>query len=238
MSLPATHPWGRLRQNIATLGALGTAQLVIDRVLSQVSGGRARLITYALMAQPIGAGALAGVRGDAHTVVQDVHPGDALAAALPRPAAINLQRWAAGAQCMAATVKGAFAGMIWIARGHYDEDEVRCQYVLADAAHSVWDYDVYVEPRYRAGRLLARLWQAADTRLAAEGVRWTFSRIALLNRSSMAAHQRLGAQRVGTAAFLVLGPLQLSLFSIAPFVHIGLHALSRPALQLRAPLAR
>ena len=93
MSLPATHAWGRLRHSLATLGALGTAQLVIDRVLSRLSGGRARLITFALMAQPLGTGGHAGVRSDAHTVVQDVRPGDALAAALPRPAAINMQRW-------------------------------------------------------------------------------------------------------------------------------------------------
>lgn len=227
--------WSRLRKSVDELGAVVTTQHFIDRALSSVSAGRARLITYALMAQPIGADALARVRSDANTVVQELHPGEPLVDALPRPAAINLQRWADGAQCLAATVKGAFAGTIWIARGHYDEDEVRCLYRLADAAGSVWDYDVYVTPRYRGGRLLARLWQATDARLAAQGVRWSFSRIAMANPGSMAAHRRMGARRVGFAGFLVLGPWQLAMFSLSPFVHVSLHARSRPTVQLRAP---
>lgn len=230
-----TSAWRRLRERIDELGALVTVQLFIDRLLTLLSGGRARLITYALMAQPIGAGAFATVRSDAATAVQELRPGEALADALPRPTAINLQRWAAGAQCLAATVKGAFAGTIWIARGQYEEDEVRCLYELDDAACSVWDYDVYVEPRYRGGRLLARLWQAADARLTAQGVRWSFSRISLLNPGSMAAHQRMGARRVGLAGFLVLGALQLSLFSQAPFVHLGLTRRYRPTVRLKRP---
>lgn len=228
-------PWRRLRERIDELGVLVTVQSFIDRALSSVSGGRARFITYALMAQPLGVGALAALRPNAATVMQELKPSEALAEALPRPAAINLARWAAGAQCLATTVKGAFAGTIWIARGHYEEDEVRCRYTLEDPDHSVWDYDVHVEPRYRGGRLMARMWQAADARLAAQGVRWSFSRISLLNPASLTAHQRLGARRIGLAAFLVLGPLQLSIFSMAPYIHVGLTRAHRPTLRLRSP---
>ena len=87
----------------------------------------------------------------------------------------------------------------------------------------------------KATERLARLWQATDARLAAQGVRWSFSRIALANPASMAAHQRMGAQRVGLAGFLVLGPWQVAVFSLPPFVHVSLHAGSRPTVQLRAP---
>ena len=166
MTTPATPVWQRLRRSVGEVGLLVTAQAAIDRLLSSLTGGRARLISYALMAQPVGAGAFANVRANVQTLLHELRPGDAMAAAMPRPADIYRQRWANGAQCLAATVKGEFAGMIWFARGQYDEDEVRCLYTLADAARSVWDYDVYVEPRFRARRLLARMWQAADAHLA------------------------------------------------------------------------
>jgi predicted ATP-grasp superfamily ATP-dependent carboligase/GNAT superfamily N-acetyltransferase len=235
--MPPSHRsiWQRWQDSVRELGLVGALKKGLDWALRSLSGGSARFITYALMAQPIGAGAFAAVRSDAATVTEELKPGQALAEALPRPAAINLARWATGAQCLAATVKGAFAGTVWIAREHHEEDEVRCQYLLDDATQSVWDYDVYVEPRYRGSRVLARLWQAVDARLAAEGVRWSFSRISLLNPGSLAAHERMGARRIGLAAFLVLGSLQLSLFSVAPFIHLGLTRHSRPRVRMKLP---
>ena len=68
-----------------------------------------------------------------------------------------------------------------------------------------------------------------------QGVRWSFSRIALLNPGSMAAHQRMGARRVGLAVFLVTGPVQLSVFSVTPYVHLGVTRKQRPKVQLFVP---
>ena len=57
MEAPATAAplWQRLRKSVDEVGVLVTTQAAIDRLLSSLSGGRARLITYALMAQPVGA---------------------------------------------------------------------------------------------------------------------------------------------------------------------------------------
>jgi hypothetical protein len=195
---------------VAEHGGRSVAALyVLHRVLQRVSGGRAAIVPYVLVAQPVGNPALADVKPDASTVVRRITPDDPVVASFPRPAEVNAQRFADGSECYVAWVKGQFAGHIWIARGRYVEDEVRCVYEIADPVTCVWDYDVYVEPRLRLGRAMARLWRAVDDDLAARGVRWSFSRINRFNAASMRAHQRLGAVEIGRVMFSVVGSLQL-----------------------------
>lgn len=208
-----------LRALIRERGAPLALLYLVHRVLDRLSQGRARIVPYRLVAQPIGQ-AIA-VRDDPHSVVRRIAPGDPLAAAFPRPAAVNAARWAAGATCHALTIKGAFAGTIWTQSDAYDEDEVRCRYVLAEPGRSVWDFDVYVEPRHRLGRAMARLWKAVDDDLAARGVRWSFSRISMFNPESMNSHARLGARPVGWVVFFCMGPWQAGLLSQAPWLHFG-----------------
>lgn len=228
--------WARLCGSIQEVGPVAALVIAIDRLLRLVSGGHAKLVVYALTAQPIGNAAGPPLRASASTIVQCVAPMDDLVKAFPRPMPVLRERYASGAQCLAATVKGRFAGMLWIARGRYTEDEVRCLYSLSAPERCVWDFDVYVEPAYRSSRVLARLWQAADQQLSAEGFMWSFSRIALNNTASLAAHQRLGARRVGIAWFWVLGPVQISVYSQSPFVHVGLTSGQRPILRLAEPI--
>lgn len=228
--------WARLRGSIREVGLVAALVIAVDRLLRLASRGHARLVVYALTAQPIGSSTERPLRSSAGTVVKAVAPSDGLVDVFPRPKAVLQQRYASGAECLAATVKGEFAGMLWIARDQYAEDEVRCLYSLSAPTRCVWDFDVYVTPAYRGTRVLARLWQAADQRLSTEGIRWSFSRIALNNAASLAAHQRLGARRVGTACFWVLGPVQISIFSKLPFLHVGLTNGQRPTLHLVEPL--
>lgn len=196
---------------VAEHGSRQVAALyVLHRVIQRLSGGRASIVPYVLVAQPVGNPALADVKPDASTVVRRITPDDPVVASFPRPAEVNAQRFADGSECYVAWVKGQFAGHIWIARGRYVEDEVRCVYEIVDAATCVWDYDVYVEPRLRLGRTLGRLWRAVDDDLAARGVRWSFSRINRFNAASMRAHQRMGATHAGWLAALSIGGWQLS----------------------------
>jgi hypothetical protein len=207
----------------------------MHRVLQKLSGGRAALHTYLFCAQPVAAGLGPALRPDPHSVVRHVGPADPLLASLPRPAAAIALRFASGHQCHAISVKGEFGGCIWIARGHYDEDEVRCRYLLADPERCVWDFDVYVAPPFRHGRTMGRLWQAVGAALAAEQVAWTCSRISLYNLPSVQSHERLGARLLLTGCFLVLGRLQLALLSAAPYVALSLHDGQAPVLRLGAP---
>jgi hypothetical protein len=232
----SSGPWQRWRALVAEHGSAAVAVLyVLHRVLQRASGGRAAIVPYLLVAQPLGAAGADTMRPDADTTVFTVGPGHELLAAFPRPPAVNAARFASGAECHVACVKGRFAGHIWIARGGYVEDEVQCRYTLADPAGCVWDYDVYVEPRYRLGRTMARLWQAVDRALAAQGARFSCSRINRFNAASVKSHQRLGAQTVGRALFVVIGPLQLAGFGRAPFVHVQFGAGAGPRLVVRPP---
>jgi hypothetical protein len=207
----------------------------LHRLLQASSGGRARVIAYGFYAQPLGEGSLASVSDDAQTVIGTAHAGDTVVSSFPRPAEVNARRFSDGAACFVAYIKGQFGGHIWISRRYYDEDEVRCRYMLVDPERCVWDFDVYVEPRLRLGRTFARLWKAVDARLASEGARWSFSRISVFNAASIRTHRRLGAVPIGSAVFVVLGPMQWAALSAPPYFHVSLSPRSRPQVRLSAP---
>jgi hypothetical protein len=227
--------WSKLRRTLATLG-LGNGLLYqASHLLVRASAGSVRLLRYRIVAQPIGNTALGSLRADSRTVVRPSAIDSPLVAAFPRPPQVIAQRYAGGAECFTAVVRDTFAGFLWFQRGAYDEDEVRCRYVLDDPRRSVWDFDVHVEPPYRFGRTLARLWQAVDAHLAAQGVQWSFSRISAFNAASIAAHGRLGTVDCGSATFLCVGPLQLSLLSMRPFVHLSWSSRQRPSIRLPLP---
>ena len=225
----------RWRALVRELGGSSASLYVVSRALSRATGGRVQLVRYLLMAQPVVPDRHVVLRPAADTVIRDCPATDALAASFPRPHEVIAARYAAGARCLAAEVKGVFGGYLWWQRDHYEEDTLRCTYVLGSPEQSVWDFDVYVEPRYRLGRLLARLWAAAEQRMAAEGACWSFSRIDAFNAASFAAHSRLGAACVGSAVFLIVGPWQLSFLPQAPFVHLSLSPSHRPTIRLNPP---
>lgn len=207
----------------------------ISRLINLLTFGHGKLQIYLFCAQPIGSGTFSAMRNDTNTVVQSVPSGSPLVAHFPRPPEVVAQRFARGTICYAATVKGEFAGHIWLAKSFYDEDEVRCRYTLPTDQQSVWDYDVYIEPRYRLGRALGRLWKGVDAALGTQGVRWSVSRISLFNATSIQTHERLGAIHLATGVFVVLGPMQLSFFSKSPYLHFGMCAVQCPAIALQPP---
>ena len=230
--------WQSIRENFRQLGALNASLYLADRLLRSISGNRARLVRYLLVAQPVPAQFADSVRPSSASPVREVCSDDPVVKCFPRPPAVIAQRFASGALCYVAEVRGRFAGFLWIAFRGYEEDEVRCRYEFTDPESSAWDYDVYVEPYFRLGRTFARLWDTANRRLAAGGVRWTFSRISAFNASSLAAHRRMGLQILFSATFVCLGPLQIMLAGVPPFVHLGWTDASRPVLRLCPGLAQ
>lgn len=223
------------RRLVREMGAGAVALYVVHKGLQALSGGRARLVPYAFYAQPLGRASGPALRPDPYTVLFELPPGDSRTADLPRPPDVLAARYAAGGRCHAAWVKGRFAGTIWLARGHYDEDEVRCRYVLADPATGVWDYDVYVDPQFRLGRTMARLWAHVTGELSAQGVRWSFSRISMFNPASIQSHARLGARRVGWAVFVAAGQWQCMLQPQRPWLAMGWR--QQPVVVLHPPAA-
>lgn len=217
------------------LGPWDTLLYAASRVLDRLARGRVRLVKYYFVAQPIGRPDAKPMRADAATQIVGVAATHPLRAAFPRPAAVLDRRYADGAECTAALLRGDFAGFIWIQRGKYDEDEVRCCYRLAEPQQCVWDYDVYVEPRFRTGRTLARLWRHVDDELARQGVRWSFSRISAFNPASLGSHARLGTVGCGSALFLCAGPAQVALMPHFPWLHGSWGPGSAPEVRFRLP---
>lgn len=205
------------------------------RTLQRLSRGRAGLQVYIFCAQPTQQVELDKMRADPNTVVVPVSADSPLIAAFPRPAETIAARFAFGATCYAILVKECFAGYLWLARGAYEEDEVRCRYVLPVLPLSVWDFDVYIEPAFRASRIMARLWKDGSAWLREGGVHWSFSRISLFNAASIQSHERLGALYVATGVFAVLGTIQLALLSTRPYIHLGWRHDHRPVLNLSTP---
>ena len=225
----------RIRSVFKQFGWIDGALYGISRVLEMASGHRLRLVKYYLVAQPIGARSASPVRQDASATIRRIERDDPLVAHLPRPQAIMSRRFDAGATCTALLMRGEFAGFIWLQSGCYEEDELRCTFVLQMQKVSVWDFDVYVEPKYRIGRAMARLWSHVDAELAAQGIQWSFSRISAFNSASLASHARLGAEVCGSAVFVLIGPLQLSWLPEFPYVHASFSELHRPVVRLRPP---
>ena len=209
---------------------------LLGKALSRTTGGRLRLVRYHLVAQPVPATVQERpIPPGARTSIEFIAPDAAIIDQFPRPSAVIGQRFANGDRCLTAQTDGRFTGYIWLARGQYDEDTVRCLYHLADPAHGVWDYDVYVDPDFRMGRTFSRLWASANRQLASEGVRWSFSRIAAANPQSLDSHRRLGIQKLFSASFIKAGQWQLMLAGAAPYIHFSDSPASRPTLSLHPP---
>jgi hypothetical protein len=219
------------RQLARTLGPGTAACYALVRVLEIATRGKLRLIAYRFVAQPVPRdGESAPARAGA-IELRYLHAGDALVVQFPRPPAVIARRFRDGAHCLAAIKGDRLVGFLWFKEREYVEDEVRCIYRF-DPQTAVWDFDVYIEPELRLGRLFARLWDFANRELRARGYRWTLSRISAFNAGSLAAHQRLGARRVGSALFIVAGSVQVSFASCAPYVHIGWREDMRPVFTL------
>jgi len=151
-----------------------------------------------------------------------------------RKAAWVQARLARGDRCLAAYKESELIAFLWLAARHYPEDEARCDYRL-EAQALVWDYDVYVAPRYRVTRLFAQLWDEANESLYQSGVRWSVSRISAFNVASIHSHRRRGALLSGAAIFVNAGNWQMLLSNRRPFLHVSRK--SRPAFRFFTPNA-
>lgn len=222
--------WRKLRDKWRTLGGIDTVWFIVDTMLRRGSGGAAQFVKYYIVAQPVDAAATAAATGTTRIYLGERV--DDIMRQAPRPEATLQSRFAQRSRCVVAERDGELAGFIWWCPQPYREDTVRCDYHWSPPDRARWDYDVYVAPPFRMGRLFVRLWQNAHAALHAEQVQWTLSRIDAFNAGSLAAHRRLGAREIGRVCFLVLGPCQIMFASSAPYVHVSLGRHRVPALRL------
>jgi hypothetical protein len=224
-----------IRDSVTSLGVANGLLATFARALDRASGGRCRLFKYYFVAQPVPSERSMAAGKPSKTRIYRASADDSIIQQFPRPKLNIVGRFADGAVCHVAVRGDKLVGFIWTKQGSYQEDEVRCHYVLRPSNQLAWDFDAYVAPEFRMSRAFSQLWDAANEYLRELGRRWTISRISAFNAASLRSHQRLGLTRLHTGYFLVLGPVQISLFSCRPYVHVATHGSRGPELVFTAP---
>jgi hypothetical protein len=129
---------------------------------------------------------------------------------------------------------GELVAYLWLCHEAYEEDEVRCRFVPLPKDRAAWDFDVYVFPQHRKGIAFACLWDGANSYLSGRDVDVTISRVSAYNTMSKKSHQSLGARKVGTAVFFTAGPLQITVSSRLPYLHVSVKSSFRPRIRVSA----
>lgn len=207
-----------LGSDIRQMGLAGWLFYAMDRALNRVSNGRIRILSLRFYVQPLPKERLVPVRENDPVRVGPISPSALDLAAFGRPIDAIQERFDAGSTCIAARREDELLGFMWLQKGTLKERLVRCHMRVEPSARVVWDYDFFIQPRYRVGRLFGRLWDAASASLRDQGVEATVSWIRLENRASEQAHSRLGARRIGWAVFLELFGCQAMASSFPPYL--------------------
>lgn len=203
----------------------------IDRVLSSLSP-RLRLYVYDFMVQPITDKPLLPRGFKKQLVVREIKSGDPEIALMPVRPDVMAARLKRNATCLGAFKNDALIGYMWFCNPSYDEDEVRCTYVVQPAREAVFDFDFYLFPEHRMGLGFVALWNGANEFLTQRGVRYTFSRLTRFNIASRRAHQHLGWKVVGRALFFQAWQVEAMLATVFPYIHLSLTKASRVRLTL------
>jgi hypothetical protein len=223
---------------VRTLGVVDGTLYLLSRLVSVISRDSCSLLRYYFVAQP-----LKRVVSDkkvarpSDILIRRVFPDDPVVPRLLRPMPVLEDRFRQGATCFLATKGPDIVGFIWIIFDKYKEDEVRCLYKMLPQGKAAWDFDVYVDPRYRLGRSFVRLWDVAVTFLAEHGYEASLSRISAFNERSLKSHSSMGAVRIGSAMFLKIGRWQVMLSDLNPYIHFSFSEGSFPTFHLTVPAA-
>ena len=204
----------------------------IDRLFQRLSPDL-RLYYYELVAQPIREGRLLPNNLQGALEIREIRQGDPEIALMPARPDIKDLRFKQNSICLGAFRKNILIGHIWFCFRQYEEDEVRCTFVLPEAVQCVFDFDLYLFPEHRMGLGFAGIWDGANEFLRRRGVRFSFSRLTRFNLPSRRAHVRLGARRVGRLLVLHAWGVELMVATVSPYVHLSFDGQDRAQVKLR-----
>lgn len=226
--------YAQLGQTFRELGPSDTMLYACKRAMERARGDTV-LHKYLLVAQRVPAAPLTRARPGRKVTVRQVSESEYQVAWFPRPAEMIAPRFRQGAQCFVAFRGPEPVGCLWLATGTYEEDEVRCTFVLQPPERLAWDFDVYVAQAHRGGRVFAYLWDAAFSWLREGGYDYTASRIDAFNAASVRSHARMGAKVIGSAVFVHLPRHQVLLSSVKPRLRLTHSAAPPPCMVITAP---
>ena len=220
----------KLIKHMNESGFLITFAMLVDRIIRSLikDGG---LYFYHFYNQPLLSNSTSAKKKNSAFEFKTFDDYSEILAQLPRPLENIKSRFQQDVKCLVGIKDEKLVSCVWFAKSSFIEDEVRCTYLLPDNA--VWDFDVYVIPEYRVGRLFMRTWQKAEQELNALEYYNSFSRISAFNKNSVISHEKLGAKRHSSAIFIVIGKFQLMVSSSSPFINFSFSSQDYPKINFR-----
>jgi len=221
----------RLAGLLRELGPGTAALYALARGLERL-GGWAAVHDLLLYTQPVHESPLLPPGRGAGIEVREMDGATALGAGLPCPLQLAAGRRHANVRCLAAYQDGRLIGFHWLNLGPHADEMVRARYLPQPEGHAAWSFHLQVEPAHRGGLAFPRLTDATWALLRRHGRTALASYIAASNRAAIAAEERLGGRRVGRAVHVRLGPLQLMLANLPPYLHLSVSDRHPPALRI------
>ncbi len=224
----------KLLRNTTELGVINGVLYSLNRAVYKLT--RTNIIhRYYFYAQPVLQKNIVPARIGKKYSIREVKWGDPITHSFNRPLDVIKSRYDQGAICFCAEKSNKLAGFIWLMKGIYVEDEVRCNFSPLPRDSNAWDFDIFICPEDRLGIAFAIIWQHANAWLTQENYQWTSSRVSAFNAASIRSHSRLGAIKVSTGTYITLGSIQFAFFSKPPYCHISLGQRNSPTFEIQAP---
>jgi len=228
------HLFNTLRSHVSSLGVINAALFWISELLRR-TGRLAALHKEILFAQPVPARSLLPPNLGRSIAIRALGATDPALKTLGVGPKVAAHRFSQGSICLAAFSDDVPVGIIWICRGPFIEDVIRCRFVPGPDGKGAWDLGLYIHPDFRNGLVFARLWDAANEELRRAEIKWTFSRISAFNPRSLKPHTALGGKPLGVMYVIGLGRWQLILSPLRPSLHLSLSASQQPDICLYPP---
>lgn len=224
----------KIKANVRELGWINAFLYGLERGFRRFAPALG-VYRYYFVAQPVPGGALLAPGRGATITVRQLAEHDPALRSLPVDERVVAARFRHNSICFGAFRGEAAIGCLWLCFGGYVEDEVASVFRPWPGDRAAWDFDLYIDPKYRVGFAFARLWDAAYAYLRERGYRWTVSRISAFNAVSLNSHAKLGAVRVGSLLVLRAGGVQVSFSSLRPYVNVGMGAKTMPEYRIAVP---
>jgi hypothetical protein len=224
--------FSKLADPFREFGLFAGLLYAIDRLFCMVSP-RLRLRFHELTVQPVPDKPLLPARLISQLEIREIKRGDPEMDLMPVRPDIMQSRLEQGAICLGAFRTGRFIGYIWFCFRAYEEDEVRCTFVLTPEREAVFDFDLYIFPGHRMGRAFSGIWNGANEFLRSRGIKFSFSRVTRFNLASRRAHKHLGWKLVGRTIFLQAWGVEFMVATVPPYLYLSLSKSKRVRLKLR-----
>lgn len=167
----------KIRQNLGELGTMNALLFFLKKLLYRMTFKKVYLHKYYITRQPVITQKLVQTNKALDIKIKQINADDELLRQMDRPFGTLQTRFDREGECFVALKRGKFAGNLWLNFERYQEDEVRCTYMLRPAGKAAWDYDVFVVPEFRFSYTFAKLWDHANTVMSQRGILYVYSRI-------------------------------------------------------------